>query len=878
MTTAFQWVTINPHSSLTACRTEGVPVDPTRCERTGHRASDAALRERAPTVLAVAVDLTFSRSRTMSDLLAHLQASLGDEYALEREMTGTHMARLFIARERVFNRAILIKVLSPESVHGLDFERFATEVGQAAALNHPGIVPPLMIGTADGLPYIITPYVPGVSLRDRLVEQPALSLEEIVAILRSLAESLHVLHTAQQCHFDLNPDTVLVTQRAALITDTGTTRALRISRPEGSAFVGDASHLAPEQLVPADVPDSRADLYAWGSVAYEMLTGMAPYPRSVADGRVVDAPQEQPAPISLVRRDVPAALTRVIMRTLSRDPATRPAGADDILQVLQTVDVSERALAERSLTPAYVPTVDAAPTTSRKSTTTILGAARKLDIRRVGAIAAAVFAVIGTTAAFVMHTPETPEEAPLAPAPVAVVAHSTTVLPLAVVGGSGDDALLGAGLSAELASQLARNGVLVAATTSAGTLRTNGIAPREVARRVGVASILTGTIKRQDDVLHISIALLSANDAQTLWSADFDRSVGELFAVEDEIVRNVSARVQGTPGISAPGVVTVGTRVPDAHLLLLEGHAFAHHASVTSIADAMARYRAAIARDSGYARAYASLALSCASLSELTSSAEPVLLDECASAARHAVARDSTLADAYTALGWLDAIQGRNRDAEKHFRHSLALDSTVAVAWGWYGVLATHVGDFATAHARIVRARRLEPESARARAWDAQAFFGEEKYDRAEQAARPIPRLDSTLSAAVVTRVEALMAMGRDTLAIALLEPRVDVSREDVSSEAHALLAYAYAVNGQEEKARDILLAIRDKSGRLLPPKATLALTLAALGDQDSALALLARAVEKHDPTLFTFNHARRFAQLRKDPRGAALFASIERW
>ncbi len=861
-----------------ASRPEGAPVDPTGCDPTIRSASEAALRERAPTVIPVAVDLTFSRSRTMSDLLAHLQASLGDEYALEREMTGTQMARLFIARERVFNRAILITVLSRENVHGLDFEQFATEVGQAAALNHPGIVPPLMIGTADGLPYIITPYVPGVSLRDRLVEQPALSLEEIVSILRSLAESLHVLHTAQQCHFDLNPDTVLVTQRTALITDTGTTRALRVSRPDGSAFVGNASHLAPEQLSPTDAPDSRADLYAWGSVAYEMLTGMAPYPRSVADGCVVDAPHEQPAPISLVRRDVPATLTRLIMRTLARDPAARPATADDILQVLQTVDVSERAMAERSLTPAYVATVDGAPTTSKKTATTVPIVVRKREMRRVAAIAAAVVAVIGTTAAFMMHTPEPPEEAPLAPAPVAVIAHSTTVLPLAVVGGAGDDVLLGAGLSAELASQLARNGVLVAATTSAGTLRANGIAPREVARRVGVASILTGTMKRQGDVLHISIALLSANDAQTLWSAQFDRAVGELFAVEDEIVRNVSAKVQGTPGISAAGVVAVGTRVPDAHLLLLQGHAFAHRASGGSVAEAMAHYRAAIARDTGYARAYASLALSCATLSELTSSAEPVLLDECASAARQAVARDSTLADAYTALGWLDAIHGRNREADKQFRRSLALDSTVAVAWGWYGVLATHVGDYATAHARVVRARQLEPESPRARAWDAQVFFGEEKYDRAEQAARPIPRLDSTLSAAVMTRAEALMALGRDTLAIALLEPRVDASTEDVGSEAHALLAYAYAVNGQEGKARDMLLAIRDKSGRLLPPRATLALTLAALGDRDSALALLARAVEKHDPTLFTFNHARRFESLRKDPRGAALFASIERW
>ena len=814
----------------------------------------------------------------MSDLLAHLQASLGDEYALEREMTGTRTARLFIARERIFNRAILITVLRPEHIQGLDFERFTADVERAAALNHPGIVPPLMIGAADGLPYIITPYVPGISLRDRLVEQPPLSLEETVAILRSLAESLQVMHGALQCHLDLNPDTVLVTQRTALITDTGTTRALRTSRPDGSTIVGDPTYLAPEQLSPTETPDARSDLFAWGSIAYEMLTSMAPFSRTVADGRVVDASLEDPAPISLFRRDVPSALTRLIMRTLARDPGARPATADSLVEVLQTVDVSEKALAERALTPAYVPAVDATTTTARQATKAMPTVVRPRDMRRIAVIAAAIVAVVGATAAVVLHTPAPPEEAPIAPASVTVTAHSTTILPLAVVGGTASDAALGVGLAAELAGQLARNGVLVTATWSASALRATGLTPRDVARRVGVASILTGSMQRQGDLLHISVALLSASDATTLWSARFDRPVADLFAVEDEIVRTVSAKVQGTPGMSPPGVVSVGTAVPDAHLLLLQGHAVAHRSSPALESVAMAHYRAAVVRDTGYARAYASLALSCATLSELISSSEPALLDECASAARRAIARDSTLADAYTALAYLDALHGRNREAETRFRRSLALDSTVAVAWGWYGVLATHVGDFATAHARIVRARQLEPESARARAWDAQAFFGEGKFDRAEQASRPIPRLDSTLSAAVLTRAEALMARGQDTLAIALLAPRVDASTDDVRSEAHSLLAYAYAMNGQEQQARDMLLAIRDKSGRSLPPSATLALTLAALGDVDSGLALLAKAVERHDPTLFTFNHARRFAQLRKDPRGAALFASIERW
>ena len=165
----------------------------------------------------------------MSDLLAQLQASLGDEYALERELPANGPSRLFIARERIFNRAILIKVLSPEHTVGLDFERFSTDVEAVAAIDHPSIVPPLMLGVAAGLPYIITPYVPGVTLRERLAERPSLTLEEIVSVLRNVAESLQAAHAKQVLHFDVNPGTILLSQRAALLTDLGTVRALNSS-------------------------------------------------------------------------------------------------------------------------------------------------------------------------------------------------------------------------------------------------------------------------------------------------------------------------------------------------------------------------------------------------------------------------------------------------------------------------------------------------------------------------------------------------------------------------------------------------------------------------------------------------------------------------
>ena len=818
--------------------------------------------------------------RMMSDIFAQLQASIGDEYVLERELPARGAARVFTARQQIFNRSILINVIAPDQVAGADIGRFEIEIERAAAISHPGIVPPLMLGSVDGLPYIISPYVPGATLRERLAEHPPLSLDEIVGYLRNVADALHVAHINQILHHDLNPDTILLSQRAALITDIATTRALRLARPKGNAFIGDPSYMAPEQLSPTGEPDHHADLYAWGCVAYEMLTGMAPYPRIVRDGKVIDTSSEEPAPVSLVRRDVPSTLVRLIMRTLSRDVTNRPASAENLLQVLLTVDVSERAMAERNLTPAYVATVAAQANGTASKTTRVVAVIepKKRDLRRIGAIAAAAVVVLTSTIALARRVPAPPDEPPLPPPSAGILAQSAAVLPLASVGGVEGDADLAAGLSAEIAQRLSRAGVLITGTGSARVLVTQGLDPRTVARRLGVASVLTGSVQRNAGMLHISVALLSVSDGATRWRAQYDRPTTELFAVEDEIARAVAAKVQETSADDPAAVSQPETNIADAHEAVLQGQALASRGTAKMLRSAIEHFQSAIARDSAYVRAYGALALSGARLIELEGLMSDAAVARTVAAANRAIALDSANADGYAALGYVRAIHADNRGAEKLLRRAVALDSGNAATWGWYGSLAAHIGDYATAHARIHRARSLEPLSMIARAWDAQVFFGEGKFDRAEQATRVIPTFDSTSLMAVATRAEALMALSRDSAALALLKERVGGDDGDVASEAHALLAYTFAKARQEQPARDIMLAMRDAAGGVLPARATIAATLAALGDVDSAIGVLAKAVARHDPTLFSFNHARRFDVLRKDPRGAKLFSQIERW
>ena len=816
----------------------------------------------------------------MSELFADLQHALGDEYALERETTSTAIARVFIARERTFNRAILVSVFAPDAVGDLDFERFVSAAERTAALDHPGIIPPLALGAAAGLPYLITPYVPGVTLRTRLAEQPPLSLEEIVGVLRDVAIALDYAHSRGAAHLHITPDQILLSQKAARLSDFGIEHDLaaaqRVQPPARARLTGSRSCLAPEQLGDATAAEHQADLFAWGCVAYEMLTGMPAFHRDVVPAAGAAPIDVDPAPITLTRRDVPATLVRLIMRCLSTDAANRPASASNIVKLIDTVDVSERAIAERAPTPVYVPKITR-QVTAQQAVQSAPASRSWWGRRRVVPLAAAALLGMGLVG-WALNRPRTPAAAPPLPPPPrpTVVAGSVVVLPMILPGGDAAAGELGAGLSEEIAREIARSGGQVLGRMSGATLRRLGLDPRASARELGAASMLVGTLTIVGDSVRLSVSLKSSPDGSVRWSENYARSTADLFAISSEIATHVAAALRGT---------TAGRRDPplretadaQAHLLLLRGHGLLQNLRTESISRAAAFFERAIARDPAYARAHASLALANALPAAVNAASGSRLQTQATADASRAIGLDSTIAEAYQALGFVRLGRGENRDAERLFKRAIALDSTLALGWGGYGLLANHVGDFAAARRRFARARRLDGALRELDVWTAQVASGEGKDGRAEAESRLRGAADSGSALSLATRVDALVALDRASEAVTLLE-HAGAGEAPVASDARALLAYACARAGDDERARELLLAIRDASAGVMPPMATLAATLAALGDVDSAVGLLGRAAARRDPTLVLYGRSGRFAVLRKDARGAEVFAGLERW
>jgi tetratricopeptide (TPR) repeat protein len=283
-----------------------------------------------------------------ADLRERLQASLGAAYRIERELGGGGMSRVFVADETSLGRKVVIKVLPPELAAGVNVDRFKREIQVAARLQHPHIVPVLSAGEFEGLPFYTMPLVDGSSVRVRLANGP-LSITETINILREVARALAYAHANGVVHRDIKPDNVLLTGGSATVTDFGIAKALSAARVEGpesptltamGTSLGTPTYMAPEQAAGDPSTNHRADLYSFGCMAYELLTGRPPFAGLSPHKLFAAHMGEKPVRVSEVRLDTPSALADVVMLCLEKEPDARPQSASEVAKVLDTVTSS----------------------------------------------------------------------------------------------------------------------------------------------------------------------------------------------------------------------------------------------------------------------------------------------------------------------------------------------------------------------------------------------------------------------------------------------------------------------------------------------------------------------------------------------------------
>jgi serine/threonine protein kinase len=282
-------------------------------------------------------------ARTVQEVLA---AELGPGYTIERPLRSGTIARAFLAREHALDRLVVVKVLPRELAIGVNAARFRREIRLAARLQHPNIVPMLSAGESDLLLHYAMPYISGESLRQRLDRDGTLPIPEVIALLAEVADALSAAHEVGYVHRDIKPDNILLSHGHALITDFGVAKALadaaRTTTGDGhltsvGSVVGTPTYMSPEQAAADPATDHRADLYAVGVTAYELLGGKPPFTNRTTQQLLAAHAIEPPPPLRPQRTDLPPALERLVMRLLAKDPDARYQTAAALRSALNAI-------------------------------------------------------------------------------------------------------------------------------------------------------------------------------------------------------------------------------------------------------------------------------------------------------------------------------------------------------------------------------------------------------------------------------------------------------------------------------------------------------------------------------------------------------------
>ena len=261
------------------------------------------------------------------------------------------MSRVFVATEAELERQVVIKVLPPTITAAMNIERFRREIQMAARLNHPHIVP-LLAATAKGsLLYFTMPFIEGENLRTRLTRTRELPVQDATRIVRDVCEALSYAHSRGIVHRDIKPENIIISDNHALVLDFGVSKALTSAAGESDSAIitslgvaiGTPAYMAPEQAIADPAVDHRADIYALGLVAYELLTGKSPFGGMAPQQTLAAQLHNKPAPISDLRRELPAGLEAVVMRCIAKNPADRWQTATDLHAALEPFAITSGA-------------------------------------------------------------------------------------------------------------------------------------------------------------------------------------------------------------------------------------------------------------------------------------------------------------------------------------------------------------------------------------------------------------------------------------------------------------------------------------------------------------------------------------------------------
>ncbi len=662
------------------------------------------------------------------------EAESESRYRILQRLGQGAMGEVYLAEDRLLKRKVALKFVLQEKEQDEKWKRrLQKEALAAAALDHPFICKIYETGVLEGRPFIAMEYVPGQTLEEKL-SRGCLSAAEALSIAIDIAQALEIAHDKGVVHRDLKPSNVVLTDQGhPKITDFGIAKQLPVEgdgaqdRTDtitgGVRTSGTLPYMSPEQ-VKGRTADFRSDIFSLGVVLYEMLTGANPFRKQLAMETAAAIQTETPAPLSDHIDGIPDGLGHAVSRMLAKEPEKRYASSHELAATLAELwaaamlakDPDRRSRSSHDVKTDFVRLVEdpdnstaeihtpapATPTPHKGSSSS------KLWMGLVAVVMVLLLALVLWN--WDQGSP---------PEPVVDAGRkSIAVLPLENLSADPENEYFADGITEDITTELSKIGDLkVIARTSVMSFKGSDKSLREIARELGVATLLEGSVRKASERVRIVTRLVDVETGEQVWGESYDRDLTDIFEIQSDVAQQVAAALKVELSLAEKSQIEkIPTTNVQAYELYMMGRHFRYQETQTSWPKAVESFQQAIEADPNYALAYAGLAEAYLGLGGWFGRHEWV--DDAEQAARRALELDDSVPAAHVVLGMIRYSAYQDLPgAEAEFQQALKLNPRHAAAHREYGLLLFRaLGRLDEALVHLKRARELDPLSPHANA------------------------------------------------------------------------------------------------------------------------------------------------------------------